>query len=648
MPNYLIDFTNNASQSEITSYITENNCSILKTFSRFQNVYLVESEAVPPTTNIVETIQADDSSTVLNLLEVINVPQNISSGTATVYVQENKDWWKSYSITEIDFDSQQLELPIFGANSAVVYIMDSGINHNHPEFSGRQISLLHSFTGDFTDTTGHGTALASLIAGQTCAVSDPHLKIVKIFDSSQPTYQSDLLTALNAVIDDATTISNKLKIVNMSWGIPKNTYIESKIRLMIDAGLLLVAAAGNNGSPIENVTPASMGEVITVGAYNEDFLPCNFSNYTNPIDTSLTNNETNYGILDVWSPGDKIYCAKPDGTYGWTAGTSAAAAICSASMAYNSVFNMDWSGTIFPWLLTNNGNPSNQAFLSAERTGLLDLSDPKYSSSVNKIITFLNSHAVWDQNVSWPIKMVARVGELRTSPLFHSSLTASYEFTGPLPSEITVLRDVVVFTPTTEVTDPSGVERNIYNYKIYEKDGNVIENTLEIVKLGTDFNESSLPQNDPLLDIVAFDTCFGQSPGTICNGPCPQAPAIYCYTQSKFYCGCRVFSDEQLKENISDLDNPIDMISKIKGVRFNWKKEYHSKISAEGNNALLDDFGLLAGNIESIFPQLVEKDSDGHRFVHYYKLIPLLVEGIKSQQSEIRELKETVKNLTKE
>ena len=648
MPNYLIDFINNASQSDISSYMSANNCNILKTFSHFQNVYLVQSENLPPITNIVETIQADDNSTALNLLEVINVPQNSSSGSATIQVHESKDWWKSYSITEIDFDAQQLQIPIFGASSAVVYLMDSGIAQSHPEFSGRHISLLHSFTGDFTDSTGHGTALASVITGLTCAVSDPHIKVVKIFDSSRPTYQSDLLSALDAIIADASTISNKLKIVNMSWGISKNTYIESKIRSMINSGLLVVAAAGNNGSPIENVTPASMTEVITVGAYGEDFLPCNFSNYTNPVDTSLTTNETNYGVLDVWSPGEKIYCAKPDGTYGWTAGTSAAAAICSASVAYNSVFNMHWDGTIFPWLLTNNGNPSNDAFLSAERTGLLDLSNAKYSSSVNKIITFLNSYAVWDQNISWPIKLVARVGELRTSPLFHSSLTASYEFVSPLSNEITVLRDVVIFNPTTEVTDPSGVERNIYNYKIYEKNGNVIENTLEIVKLGTTFNESSLPQNDPLLDIVAFDTCYGQSPPILCNGPCPQAPAIFCYTQSKSYCGCIQFSDEKLKENISDLDNPLDIISKIKGVRFNWKKEYHSKISAEGNNALSDDFGLLAGNIESIFPQLVEQDSDGHRFVHYYKLIPLLVEGMKSQQSEILELKEVIKKLTKE
>ena len=201
-------------------------------------------------------------------------------------------------------------------------MLDSGIDLTHSEFTGKDISLVYSLTGDFNDTNGHGTGLASLMVGNTCGVTSTSIKVVKIFDDNQPTKQSDFLHALDAILTDMNSNINKFSIINCSWAINKNIYIEDKIKHLINAGALVVASAGNSGKPIEEVTPASMPDVLTIGAYNSDFVPCDFSDYSNPSVVSLTQGQVNTGTLDAWAPGEQIWIANPTskgGGYGFAA-----------------------------------------------------------------------------------------------------------------------------------------------------------------------------------------------------------------------------------------------------------------------------------------------------------------------------------------
>lgn len=89
-------------------------------------------------------------------------------------------------------------------------------------------------------------------------------------------------------------------------------------------------------------------------------------------------------------------------------------------------------------------------------------------------------------------------------------------------------------------------------------------------------------------------------------------------------------SDEQLKENISTIQNPIDKVNALRGVDFNWKENGKKQI------------GVIAQEVEKILPELVEMRPDGYKGVHYDNVVGLLIEAIKEQQKEINELKEKI------
>jgi predicted nucleic acid-binding Zn-ribbon protein len=83
-------------------------------------------------------------------------------------------------------------------------------------------------------------------------------------------------------------------------------------------------------------------------------------------------------------------------------------------------------------------------------------------------------------------------------------------------------------------------------------------------------------------------------------------------------------SDVNLKENIQKIDNPIDKIIKIDGVRFNWKSDNKPSM------------GVIAQNIEKVLPELVSGEES--KTVNYNGIIGLLIECVKNQQEQIDEL----------
>ncbi|MEY4333742.1 MAG: Pelagibacter phage, partial [Bacteroidota bacterium] len=102
-------------------------------------------------------------------------------------------------------------------------------------------------------------------------------------------------------------------------------------------------------------------------------------------------------------------------------------------------------------------------------------------------------------------------------------------------------------------------------------------------------------------------------------------------------------SDKNFKENIKPIENALEKISKISGNTYDWKedmKEYHG---FEGN-----DVGVIAQEIESVLPQLVTTRETGYKAVKYDKLVALLIEGIKEQQTQIHKLTLEVENLKKQ
>jgi len=89
-------------------------------------------------------------------------------------------------------------------------------------------------------------------------------------------------------------------------------------------------------------------------------------------------------------------------------------------------------------------------------------------------------------------------------------------------------------------------------------------------------------------------------------------------------------SDERFKNNIITLDSVLDKFNLIRGVRFDWNENS----SFEGH-----DIGVIAQEIENVFPELVKDREDGYKGVRYEKLVAVCIQAIKELKQEIDRLK---------
>lgn len=535
---YIIDFINSATREEIDQYLSTNGITKLKHFEILGNVLHIESDTVPSPDPLIESIVVDDDNPI-HLLDFDLTLVDIVS-TTEFTVDDEKNWWKVASIKDVDFDQEQYTHAVRGFGGTV-YILDSGIETSHPEFQDVDIQLLHSFTNDFTDTRGHGTALASLISGKTCGLTGATIKVVKIFDTSVSTYQSDMLAAFDVVLNDYISNGRTLSVVNLSWGMPKNEYIDSKINYLRSQGLNVVAAAGNSGIPINNVTPASIPAVLTVGAYNQELTPCDFSNYTSESIISNTNEVVNTGALDIWAPGEKIWAAGLNGTYGYIAGTSASAAIVSGAIVYNLSRYVDDSGfgsvayrdntllnnrhILWDSTLTDIIDVEDLSFLSSNLGSSnrfeIDLSKNEiYADSVSTAVTYARNSTRMSYNSIQRVRVVA--GKPRYKNIFDKAIVERIT-TESLPEYCTIDN-----TGTFLFNFPAMVETHkiipATAFDVYARDGSINTVLLEIVLIRDDITPDIAEEvaetiTDPIVRLYLLygcdSSCVGSCPGTV-------------------------------------------------------------------------------------------------------------------------------------
>ncbi len=92
-------------------------------------------------------------------------------------------------------------------------------------------------------------------------------------------------------------------------------------------------------------------------------------------------------------------------------------------------------------------------------------------------------------------------------------------------------------------------------------------------------------------------------------------------------------SDRRIKENIAPLTNSLDGVGKLNGVYYNFKKD------PEGIRPRGRQIGVIAQDVEKVYPELVSTTQDGLKAVDYPKLTAVLIEAVKEQQKTIESLK---------
>lgn len=95
--------------------------------------------------------------------------------------------------------------------------------------------------------------------------------------------------------------------------------------------------------------------------------------------------------------------------------------------------------------------------------------------------------------------------------------------------------------------------------------------------------------------------------------------------------GIQESSDIRFKKNINTLQNSLENVLKLEGVSYNWKVEdFPSK-----NFSDRTEIGVIAQEVEKVYPELVSTDANGYKAVQYSHLVPVLIEAIKEQNQII-------------
>jgi hypothetical protein len=94
-------------------------------------------------------------------------------------------------------------------------------------------------------------------------------------------------------------------------------------------------------------------------------------------------------------------------------------------------------------------------------------------------------------------------------------------------------------------------------------------------------------------------------------------------------------SDKRLKTNIATLSRVLEKIDLIRGVKFTYKDQHKYASGLK--------IGVIAQELQTIYPEMVTTGKDGYLKVDYTQLTGMLIQAIKEQQEEIVEIKVLLK-----
>ena len=188
------------------------------------------------------------------------------------------------------------------------YVLDTGMEIDHPEFEDRASTGFDCMGKDGRDVDGHGTHVAGTIGGAKYGVAkDVELINIKVLRDDGRGTLTDIVKGLDYI---AKTNSGRA-VVNMSLGAPFSRVLNRAMKSFADAGIPVVAAAGNSGIDAAKASPASSEDVITVGASTRRDFAATWSNWGERV--------------DLWAPGLHVVSASPGGRVDQLSGTSMAA-----------------------------------------------------------------------------------------------------------------------------------------------------------------------------------------------------------------------------------------------------------------------------------------------------------------------------------
>ncbi|MFZ4620228.1 MAG: S8 family serine peptidase [Bacteroidota bacterium] len=247
--------------------------------------------------------------------------------------------------------SQQSSTPVIptGTSTATakgirIGIIDTGIDYLHEAFGGA-FGEGHTAAGGYDlvnndpdpmDDNGHGSHVAGIISGRSSTITgiakDAELYIYKALDQNGNGSSSNVIAAIERAVKDS------VKVLNLSLGTPSGSSddpLSIAVNNAVQAGVVVVVAAGNTGDYSSINSPGTAEFALTVGATDANSI-ASFS--------SKGPETESYRIKpEVVAPGVSILSVKSGGGYVEMSGTSMATPYVTSLAAAMRELHPDWS-----------------------------------------------------------------------------------------------------------------------------------------------------------------------------------------------------------------------------------------------------------------------------------------------------------------
>ncbi|WP_099865310.1 S8 family serine peptidase [Pararhizobium haloflavum] len=216
---------------------------------------------------------------------------------------------------------------------SLIGLIDTGINPDHETFTNGSLRIVERFgEGDQLSDLKHGTAVAALLVGSgegrtSGLLPGAELLAVDAFlDAGTDTRATayDLVRAIDMLA------SEEVAVLNLSLAGPANELLERAVAQAAQEGVILVAAAGNNGPNADPAYPAAYDGVIAVTAVDRNMRPYRRAGQGAHVDVAAPG-------VDVWTAAS-ISGARPK------TGTSFAAPFVTAAAALATAMDSSLNG----------------------------------------------------------------------------------------------------------------------------------------------------------------------------------------------------------------------------------------------------------------------------------------------------------------
>jgi subtilisin family serine protease len=234
-----------------------------------------------------------------------------ADGIATISDTQTPATWGIDRIDQQSGTSGSYTYPSTAGQGVTAYIIDTGINRSHQEFTGRTLPGYDAVTvgGSASDCNGHGTHVAGTVAGTTYGVAKKATVVpVRVLDCAGSGAWSGVIAGVDWVANNARMPA----VANMSLGGGVVSSLNTAVANAVASGIPFAVAAGNETTDACTKSPASTPTAITVGSTTSTDARSSFSNFGT--------------CVDIFAPGSSI-------TSAWYTSSSAINTISGTSMA---------------------------------------------------------------------------------------------------------------------------------------------------------------------------------------------------------------------------------------------------------------------------------------------------------------------------